>query len=157
VRLLRRQFEPQQGRILIDGQDIAHVTWNSLNEAIAEVPQMPGVFHRNVRDNIRIKLDQTKSSTAGRKGFQYDAGFTLAPGRYRMKFLVRENVSGKMGTFETRFTIPDLSAETSALKLSSVIMSSQREPLTGPAKCTGRSSVSMSIRRPFVRPPPAPM
>jgi ATP-binding cassette subfamily B protein len=53
VRLLRRQFEPQSGRILIDGQDIAHVTWDSLNEAIAEVPQMPGVFHRNVRDNIR--------------------------------------------------------------------------------------------------------
>lgn len=83
----------------------------------------------NVRDNIRIKLDQTKSSTAGRKGFQYDAGFTLAPGRYRMKFLVRENVSGKMGTFETRFTIPDLSADTSGLKLSSVIWSSQREPI----------------------------
>ncbi len=53
VRLLRRQFEPQKGRITIDGQDIGHVTWDSLNEAIAEVPQMPGVFHRNVRDNIR--------------------------------------------------------------------------------------------------------
>ncbi|MEI9997128.1 MAG: ABC transporter ATP-binding protein [Rhizomicrobium sp.] len=53
VRLLRRQFEPQHGRITIDGQDIARVTWNSLNEAIAEVQQMPGVFHRNVRDNIR--------------------------------------------------------------------------------------------------------
>lgn len=53
VRLLRRQFEPQQGRILIDGQDISCVTWDSLNEAIAEVPQMPGVFHRAVRDNIR--------------------------------------------------------------------------------------------------------
>jgi ATP-binding cassette subfamily B protein len=53
VKLLRRQFEPQSGRILIDGQDIAHVTWDSLNEAIAEVPQAPGVFHRAVRDNIR--------------------------------------------------------------------------------------------------------
>jgi len=53
VKLLRRQFEPQAGRILIDGQDIAHVTWDSLNEAIAEVPQMAGIFHRAVRDNIR--------------------------------------------------------------------------------------------------------
>jgi len=53
VRLLRRQFEPQQGRISIDGQDVSCVTWDSLNEAIAEVPQMPGVFHRAVRDNIR--------------------------------------------------------------------------------------------------------
>jgi len=53
VKLLRRQYEPQGGRILIDGVDIAHVTWDSLNEAIAEVPQVPGVFHRAVRDNIR--------------------------------------------------------------------------------------------------------
>ncbi|HYM18683.1 MAG TPA: ABC transporter ATP-binding protein [Micropepsaceae bacterium] len=53
VKLLRRQFEPQSGRITIDGQDIACVTWDSLNQAIAEVPQMPGVFHRAVRDNIR--------------------------------------------------------------------------------------------------------
>jgi ATP-binding cassette subfamily B protein len=53
VKLLRRQFEPQSGRILIDGQDIAHVTWDSLNEAIAEVPQAAGIFHRAVRDNIR--------------------------------------------------------------------------------------------------------
>jgi hypothetical protein len=44
-----------------------------------------------------------------------------------MKFLARENLSGKMGTFETRFTIPDLSADTSGLKISTVIWSSQRE------------------------------
>jgi ATP-binding cassette subfamily B protein len=53
VKLLRRQFEPQAGRILIDGQNVADVTWDSVNEAIAEVQQMPGVFHRPVRDNIR--------------------------------------------------------------------------------------------------------
>jgi ATP-binding cassette, subfamily B, bacterial len=53
VKLLRRQFEPQAGRIEIDGQDIAGVTWDSLNEAIAEVSQLPGVFHRPLRDNIR--------------------------------------------------------------------------------------------------------
>jgi ATP-binding cassette subfamily B protein len=53
VKLLRRQFEPQAGRILIDGQDISHVTWDSLNEAIAEVPQVASIFHRAVRDNIR--------------------------------------------------------------------------------------------------------
>ena len=53
VKLLRRQYDPQGGRITIDGRDIAHVTWDSLNEAIAEVPQVPGIFHRAVRDNIR--------------------------------------------------------------------------------------------------------
>ena len=53
IKLLRRHFEPQAGRIEIDGQDIAGVTWDSLNEAIAEVSQLPGVFHRPLRDNIR--------------------------------------------------------------------------------------------------------
>jgi VWFA-related protein len=83
----------------------------------------------NVRDFIPVKLDKEAAAKVGRRSFQYDAGFTLAPGRYRMKFLVRENTSGKMGTFETRFTVPDLSADTSGLKLSSVVWSSQREPL----------------------------
>jgi ATP-binding cassette subfamily B protein len=75
VRLLRRQFEPQHGRILIDGQDIAHVTWDSLNEAIAEVPQMPGVFHRNVRDNIRYAkplAPEDSVVTAARQAFAHD-------------------------------------------------------------------------------------
>jgi VWFA-related protein len=83
----------------------------------------------NVRDFIKVKLNQEKTAQVARKSFQYDAGFTLQPGRYRMKFLVRENVSGKMGTFETRFTVPDLSAETSGLKLSSIVWSSQREKM----------------------------
>jgi hypothetical protein len=83
----------------------------------------------NVRDFIKIKLDEDKTASAGKKSYQYNAGFTLEPGRYHVKFLVRENVTGKMGTFETHFTVPDLAADTSGLKLSSVIWSSQREPL----------------------------
>jgi hypothetical protein len=83
----------------------------------------------NVRDFIKIRLDEDKAAAAGRKNYQYNAGFTLEPGRYHMKFLVRENVTGKMGTFETHFTVPDLAADTSGLKLSSIVWSSQREPI----------------------------
>ena len=99
----------------------------------------------NVRDDIRIKLDQADAPKAARKSFQYDAGFTLEPGKYHMKFVVRENVTGKMGTFETRFTIPDLSADTPGLKLSSIIWSNQREPLqqaVGAAEKVSRKEVS---------------
>ena len=53
VKLIRRQYMPLAGRILIDGQDIALVTADSLNEAIAEVPQSAGIFHRSIRENIR--------------------------------------------------------------------------------------------------------
>jgi VWFA-related protein len=94
----------------------------------------------NVRDNIQVKLDQGKAATAGRKSFQYDAGFTLEPGKYRMKFVVRENITGKMGTFETRFAIPDLSADTSGLKMSTVIWSTQREPVVAAVGGTERLS-----------------
>ena len=81
----------------------------------------------NVRDKIEIKLNPAAGhsgewprypapaapATSARKSFQYDAGFTLEPGKYRMKFVVRENITGKMGTFDTKFTVPDLSADTS--------------------------------------------
>jgi len=83
----------------------------------------------NVRDNIKVNLDKDPNAKSNRKNFQYNAGFTLGPGKYHMKFLVRENITGKMGTFESRFTVPDLSAETTGLKLSSIIWSNQREPL----------------------------
>jgi ATP-binding cassette subfamily B protein len=53
IKLLRRDFVYGQGQILIDGQDVTRVTWDSLHEAFAEVPQNPSMFHRSVRDNIR--------------------------------------------------------------------------------------------------------
>jgi ATP-binding cassette, subfamily B, bacterial len=53
IKLLRRQFVYESGRIVIDGQDIADVTWESLHDCVGEVPQVPSIFHRSVRDNIR--------------------------------------------------------------------------------------------------------
>ncbi|HUA51868.1 MAG TPA: ABC transporter ATP-binding protein [Candidatus Sulfotelmatobacter sp.] len=75
VKLLRRQFEPSAGRILIDGQDIAHVTWDSVNAAIAEVSQAPGVFHRPVGANIRygrLDADEDALLTAARRAHSHD-------------------------------------------------------------------------------------
>jgi ATP-binding cassette subfamily B protein len=51
--MLQRFYDPQTGRILIDGQDIARVTQDSLREAIGIVPQDISLFHRSVLDNIR--------------------------------------------------------------------------------------------------------
>ncbi len=53
VNLLLRFFEPEQGRILIDGQDIAGVTQESLRSQIAMVTQDTSLLHRSVRENIR--------------------------------------------------------------------------------------------------------
>lgn len=50
--LLLRYMEIQKGAISIDGQNIAHVTQDSLRESIAYVPQDPFLFHRTLRENI---------------------------------------------------------------------------------------------------------
>ncbi len=52
LKLLTRQYNLANGRILIDGQDIALVSLSSLNLAIAEIPQDSTMFHRSLRDNI---------------------------------------------------------------------------------------------------------
>jgi ATP-binding cassette, subfamily B, bacterial len=52
VSLLLRQHDIPSGHILIDGQDIAAVTQDSLREAISVVPQEPMLFHRTIRENI---------------------------------------------------------------------------------------------------------
>lgn len=53
LNLILRLYEPQQGSILIDGQDIRHVTQQSLHEQISLIPQDPGLFHRTLLENIR--------------------------------------------------------------------------------------------------------
>jgi ATP-binding cassette subfamily B protein len=51
--LLQRFYDVHGGRILVDGQDIARVTQESLHEAIAVVPQDVSLFHRSIMENIR--------------------------------------------------------------------------------------------------------
>jgi ATP-binding cassette, subfamily B, bacterial len=51
--LLQRLHDPQGGRIMIDGQDVARVTQESLREAIAVVPQDISMFHRSLIENLR--------------------------------------------------------------------------------------------------------
>ncbi|HMC57697.1 MAG TPA: hypothetical protein VKJ01_00765, partial [Candidatus Solibacter sp.] len=48
---------------------------------------------------------------------------------YTLKFLTRENTSGKMGTFETKFTVPDLTTQVKYLPISSVVLSNQRQDM----------------------------
>lgn len=53
AKLLLRLFDIKTGKILVDGQNISHVTQNSLREQIAFVPQDPILFHRTLLENIR--------------------------------------------------------------------------------------------------------
>ena len=75
----------------------------------------------DMRDTVKIAVET--SAQVKRKNVQYDSGFILPAGAYHLKFVVRENQTGRMGSFETDATIPDL--KTAPLKMSSVILASQ--------------------------------
>jgi VWFA-related protein len=91
----------------------------------AQVRDARGQAVSVVRDTIPLKLDEATAGQVTRKHIQYDTGLTLAPGKYTLRFVARENGEGKVGTFETPFTIPDL-ASGSALRVSSIIFSNQQ-------------------------------
>ena len=95
-------------------------------DVIGQVKNAQGIIVGNVRDNVKLTLDSAQQ--VQRKNIQYATGFTLAPGKYHLKFVIRENQTGAMGSFETDLQVPDL--KKSPLKLSSIVLSSQRVPNT---------------------------
>ena len=96
---------------------------------IGEVKDAKGVLQGTVRDEITVKLKGETAGQLSKHNLEYDTGFTLQPGTYTLKFLARENETGKMGTFETKFVVPDLTTERTYLPISSVVLGYQREKL----------------------------
>ena len=80
-----------------------------------------------VRDAITIKLRDEEVGRLAQRSLVYDTGFVLGAGKYRIKMLARENMSGKMGTFEAAFTIPASTGNPRLLATSSVVLGSQRD------------------------------
>jgi len=111
---------------------------------IGQVRDSRGMMMANLRDHIEVKLQGEKSEELLSRNLQYDTGFTLAPGEYTLKFLARENETGKMGTFETRFGVPDLGEEKSYTRVSSVVWSNQRELLDDAVGTAERNKKAMA-------------
>ena len=74
-----------------------------------------------IRDTVKLSVNT--SQLVQRKNVQYNSGFVLPPGQYHLKFVVRENQSGRLGSFETDVTVPDL--KTVPVKMSSIVLASQ--------------------------------
>lgn len=106
--------------------DFVGVVKDAAGKSLAQLPQWATT---GVRDNIKIDLKGKDAAQIEKRSFQYDTALTLPPGKYIIRFLARENQTGKMGTYETPpFTIPDMSTE-KGLRISSVIYSSQKDPI----------------------------
>jgi VWFA-related protein len=99
---------------------------------IGEVRDPKNQVVGSVRDFITVKLKEETASQLAKRTIAYDTGFVLPPGSYSVKFLARENETGKMGTFEAKFVVPNLSvsANVSSLPISSVVLSNQQEKMT---------------------------
>ncbi|AND67966.1 multidrug ABC transporter ATP-binding protein [Dyella thiooxydans] len=89
VNVLLRLYDLEQGRILIDGQDIAHVTQESLRSQIGVVTQDTSLLHRSIRDNLlygRPDASEAQIAEAVRKARADEFIPTLLDGQDRTGF-----------------------------------------------------------------------
>jgi len=82
-----------------------------------------GQIVAQLRDTINVQLNQERFEQVHQANLVYQGGVVLSPGSYHLKFIARENESGKIGTFEQNFTAPQRPQQ--RLSLSSVLLSSQ--------------------------------
>ena len=116
--------------IVIPGSQIPFVTEKDKDRATIDII---GVVQDelkhpigNARETVKLAVDESRQ--VRHKNVQYNTGFVLPPGKFHIKFVVRENQTGKLGSFETDVTVPDL--RKAPLKMSSIVLASQRTPAT---------------------------
>jgi hypothetical protein len=116
--------------VVVPGSQIHVTTVKDKDKAtidfLGQVKDAQNITVGQVRQTVNLAVDANQQ--VQKKNVQYSTGFTLAPGKYHLKFVVRENQTGNMGSFETDIQVPDM--KKMPLKLSSVVMSSQRTPNT---------------------------
>jgi len=85
-----------------------------------------GTTVTNIRDHVDIKLSDATAAELAKRPIEYYSGYTLLPGKYTIKVLARDDETGRIGTFQTTFIIPNLNKETKRVPISSVVLASQR-------------------------------
>jgi VWFA-related protein len=103
---------------------------HTLIDFVCEIKdEASGFTISNLRDNVNVKLSDATAAELAKSPVEYDTGFTLMPGHYSIKFLARDDETGRIGTYQTSFVIPNLNKETTKVPISSVVLSSQRVDL----------------------------
>jgi VWFA-related protein len=93
---------------------------------IGEIKDDNGYTQQNMRDKLDFELSNQEVAALANSPIQYETGFTLLPGKYKIKLLARDTVTGNIGTYEAKFEIPNLEKEDKRLPISTVVLSSQR-------------------------------
>ena len=102
----------------------------TLIDFIGEIKDDNGYTIQNMRDKLDIPLDKETAEKLATSPIQYETGFTLLPGKYVIKLLARDTETGRIGTYQAAFAVPNLMREQKRLPISSVVLSSQRIPMT---------------------------
>jgi VWFA-related protein len=126
---------------------------HALIDFIGEVKDIyGGPTISNVRDHIDIKLTNQTEAELARVPVEYETGFTLLPGKYKVKLLARDDETGRIGTYETPFTIPNLNGTMQKVPISSVVLSEQRINLKNAAfsAMKGKSDAQESAVNPLI-------
>ena len=98
----------------------------TLIDFIGEVKDDYGITIQNVRDKLDVKLTDQDAAELAKRPVQYETGFTLLPGKYVIKVLARDSETGRIGTYQAAFTVPNLNRELARVPISSVVLGSQR-------------------------------
>jgi len=93
---------------------------------IGEIKDEGGNTVQNLRDKVDMKLSGATVAQLSKSPIEYDTGFTLLPGKFNIKVLARENETGRIGTYQAAFEVPNLVKEDKKIPISSVVLSSQR-------------------------------
>jgi VWFA-related protein len=111
--------------LVVPGSEIPFTRSSDRDKATLDVIGMvlDGDHHPVTRFRETVKLAVDTSSQVKKKNVQYNTGVSLPPGKFHVKFVVRENQTGRMGSFETDLNVPDLKSQ--ALKMSSIVLASQ--------------------------------
>ncbi|MGA1988246.1 MAG: VWA domain-containing protein, partial [Candidatus Sulfotelmatobacter sp.] len=114
--------------LVVPGSEIPFTRSSDRDKATLDVIGLvtDGQHHpvTQIRDTVKLAVDT--SSEVQKKNVQYDTGLSLPPGKFHLKFVVRENQTGRMGSFETDLDVPDLKSQ--PLKMSSIVLASQLQP-----------------------------
>jgi VWFA-related protein len=104
----------------VKGGDKDKATLDVIGEVLDEAKRPIG----HARETVKLNLDPALQ--ARQKNIQYTTSFDLPPGKYHLKFVVRENQTGQMGSFEADITLPEM--KKAPLKMSSIVLASLRQP-----------------------------
>ena len=113
--------------LVVPGSQIPFVRSSDRDKATLDVIGMVLDSEHHPLSRIRdtVKLAVSTSAEVQKKNVQYDTGMSLLSGKYHLKFVVRENQTGRMASFETDIEVPELKAW--PLKMSSVVLANQIE------------------------------